>query len=323
LFQLHPVFKFWASQGTNTVKPLALHWHLFTLGPAAVLFGARLCVVRWRPLSSPELWLAAWIGAMLLLYHAHKLPGFEFIPYTPLVGATLPSTMFVLGAGLFRKEWFWGAGGGIADLDKGGDVGSEISNLRSEISGTATIQNPKSKIQNAPALTPALTPTLSQRERAVTHRVAACGLAAVVLAGCLGSAVWVVKIVRNLAYLPEHYVPVAVREADAWLSEHVGREDVILSTLPAGNRMARHVSARFVLGHINITPHVKELSPLIEQFYRGELSDGDARALLDEMGVRWIYFGPHERGQGERDLLTLPGMIERFANDKVRVYERK
>ncbi|MGQ0635003.1 MAG: hypothetical protein ACT4QC_10360 [Planctomycetaceae bacterium] len=263
LFQLHPVFKFWASQGTNTVKPLALGWHLFNLGPAAALCLARLCLVRRRPLSSAELWLAAWIAAMLLLYHAHKLPGFGFMPYTPLVGATLPSTMFILGAGVFS-------------LDRGGT-------------------RPFSRLL----------------------------VASLIVLTCLGSVVWVVKIGRNLAYLPEHYVPTAVRDADNWLAAHAGKDDVILSTLPAGNRMARYVPARFVLGHINITPHVKELSPRVERFYRGELGDAEAQSLLDELGVRWVYVGPHERALGSASKLQLPGLVEEYANPDVQVYARE
>jgi hypothetical protein len=106
LFQLHPVFKHWASQGI--IEPLNFFWHYFSLGWAGLLLLLRLLLVRWYPLkSSAERMLLAWLAGVLFLFHGHRIPLFGFMPYTPVFGATLPTVAIVLGIGLFNPRWFW------------------------------------------------------------------------------------------------------------------------------------------------------------------------------------------------------------------------
>jgi hypothetical protein len=261
LFQLHPVFKHWASQGV--VKPIGIPWHLFSLGVACLLCLVRLCLVRRFPLKSQaERLLLAWIAAVLFLFHGHKIPLLGFMPYTPVFGMTLPSAMLLLGAALFNENW----------LRSGYRAG----------------------------------------------RIAL--LAMLVGVSSLGSVVWMAKIVRNLAYLPEHYIPAAEYETYEWLSEHAGRNDVILSTLYSGNRMAKYISSRFVLGHLSVTPNVREISERVERFYRGEMSEEETVLLLDEFNVDWIYLSPTERALGDVDLRRIPGVFEEHSQAGVQVF---
>lgn len=265
LFQHHPVFKFWASQGT--VRPLGLGWHLFALGPPAVLCLTRLCRFRRFPLVTPGQWLVAgWVAAVLFLFHAHRLPGFGFMPFTPVMGISLTSTMLLVGVVLLDASLFFPVG-------------------RAPWKGLAL-------------------------------------LTALVFVCSLSSAVWMAKIVRNLANLPEHYIPVAEREADVWLNDHADESDVILGTLSSSNRMARFVSARFVVGHVNVTPRMHELSDQADRFFRGQMTPEESAAFLEETRVRWIYVGPHERELDNVDFASLPGVEERFSNPAVRILSR-
>lgn len=261
LFQFHPVFKYWASQGV--VKPFPLTWHFLSLGVAGLLFAARLCLVRRYPLKSPsERFLVAWLAGVLFLFHGHKFPWFSFMPYTPVFGATLPSVMLILG---------------MVVLDS----------------------------RHVP-------------EHPGGKRFALVAL--FVFVASLGSVVWMAKICRNLAFLPEHYIPLAEYESYDWLENHAEPSDVIVSSLFSGNRMAKYVTARFALGHLAVTPHVHELSRRIEEFYSGELTVDEARSLLDELHARWIYRGPVERDLGTFDPAEIPGVIEQHAADDVKVY---
>jgi hypothetical protein len=263
LFGYHPVFKYWASQGE--VKEIGVLWHLFSFGLAGALCLARLCLARRYPLaSSAERLLVVWIAAVLILFHAHKLPWFDFMPYTPVFGLTLASVMLVLGS-----------------------------------------------------------PILSQLETFAKEHSYAAGMglvAALVLMNSLGSAIWVAKTCRNLARLPDHYFPSAERDAFAWLAEHADESDVVLSSLGSGNRMARYVSSRFVLGHWSVTPRVRELSKEVERLYGGELTDRESASLLDDLRVKWIYLGPLEGKTRSQDWLRLPGVAERYSQDGVRVF---
>jgi hypothetical protein len=148
-------------------------------------------------------------------------------------------------------------------------------------------------------------------------------VAALVAMNALGSAVWYLKVLHNLAHFPDHYLSAAEYEAEKWLAGHAGKSDVTLSTLPSGNRLAREVSCRFVLGHWSVTPHVRQLSSRVDRYYSGALSDADALALLDELQVDWIYFGPRERALGKFDPGQHPGVVARFENEQVRLFSRE
>lgn len=106
LFQLHSVFKHWASQGI--IEPLNFFWHYFSLGWAGLFLLIRLLLLRWYPLkSSAERLLLAWLAGVLFLFHGHRLPFFGFMPYTPVFGATLPTVAILLGIVLFDPRKFW------------------------------------------------------------------------------------------------------------------------------------------------------------------------------------------------------------------------
>jgi hypothetical protein len=93
----------------------------------------------------------------------------------------------------------------------------------------------------------------------------------------------------------------------------------VLSTLASGNRMAKYVSCRFALGHWSVTPNVKDLTIRIDRFYRGEMTDDEASRLLDDLNVRWIYFGPHERQLGTFAPGHYRGITTEYANGQVQV----
>ncbi|HLJ11948.1 MAG TPA: hypothetical protein VKU82_12205 [Planctomycetaceae bacterium] len=262
LFRFHPVFKYWASQGE--VEPIGIHWQLLSFGLAGVLCLVRLGLARRYPLKSPERLLVVWIVVVLLLIHGKQLPGLGFMPFAPVFGVTLVSTMLVLGAAAL-SPFKVSAGGGRG--------------------------------WRRPML-----------------------IAALIGVNSIGSAVWLVKITRNLAYFPDHYIGKAEHEAHLWLSGHAGESDVVLSTLTSGNRMAKYVSCRFALAHWSVTPHVNELSSRVDRFYRAAMTDDEALELLRELHVRWIYAGPREEALGKFEPAELPGVAERFANRGVRIY---
>jgi hypothetical protein len=145
-------------------------------------------------------------------------------------------------------------------------------------------------------------------------------LAALVIVNSLGSAIWVLKISHNLAHFPDHYITGTEHEAHAWLQEHAYPSDVVFSTLVTGNRMAKYVSCRFVLGHWSVTPHVKELTAAAERFYSGASTDQDAVTLLNQLHVRWIYLGPRERELGMVEIGNLPGVARQYDNGDVQVF---
>ncbi len=264
LFHFHPVFKYWASQGA--VKELPLFWHLFSFGAIGLLCAGRLCLVRRYPLNAPSDWLLCiWIAGGLMLVHAHKLPLFSFLPYSPVFGITLVSPMVILGMPL---------------LDA---FRAKLKNSRKSIFIGA--------------------------------------LAALIAIVALGSVIWVLKTLYNLRSFPDHYIAATDADAFDWLSRHSNESDVVLSSLTTGNRMAKRVSARMVLGHWSVTPRVHDMSAAVERFYDQHMKPDETKAFLDSLGVDWVYVGPNERPPGSAAMPEIPGLSLKYANDAVQIYE--
>lgn len=147
---------------------------------------------------------------------------------------------------------------------------------------------------------------------------------ALVATASLGSMVWLLKIGHNLRTMGDHYIQAAEYDAYRWLNENAMKSDVVLSRLASGNRMAKYVSARFVLGHRYVTPHVEEISERVEKFYDGSMTVDEDCSMMNDMGIRWIFVSRADPLASDVQFRELRGVAERFANSGVRIfsYER-
>lgn len=94
LFSVHPVFKFWASQGGQPSAPIG--WHVLSYGLAGVLFVFRLIAIPRRPITaSGERFLAAWVIIVFALFHSHTV--LPFLPYSPQLAIPLATPMILVG----------------------------------------------------------------------------------------------------------------------------------------------------------------------------------------------------------------------------------
>jgi hypothetical protein len=118
LFSVHPVFKFWASQGGHPA-PIPIRWHLLSLGIPLFLFATRVAIARWRPIATPgERLVLVWGGGLVLLFHLYRV--FHFMPYTPQLVIPAVSPLIILGISLLptlqqttpalRRRWLAIAG---------------------------------------------------------------------------------------------------------------------------------------------------------------------------------------------------------------------
>lgn len=93
LFSFHPVFKYWASQGT-TYYNLSFFQQCLTFGLAGILCLIRFALIRKFPLQKQDRILLAWVTALLFLENAYKL--FPFIPYSSqLLTITIPPVILL------------------------------------------------------------------------------------------------------------------------------------------------------------------------------------------------------------------------------------
>jgi hypothetical protein len=107
IFEVHPIFKYWASQGVDEPTPIGAT--LAHLGLGGALFALRMMFVKKFPLSSPiERMLLAWLAAVFFFIHANTIPFLRFMPYTPQLITSLMPSIILLGVPVLDPgRWRW------------------------------------------------------------------------------------------------------------------------------------------------------------------------------------------------------------------------
>jgi hypothetical protein len=107
IFEIHPVFKYWSSQGVDAPTPI--HETLMNLGMAGGMLFVRACFWRRFPLSSPiERMLAAWLVCVFFFIHGNTIPWLRFMPYTPQLMTSLIPSILLLGIPVLDPaRWKW------------------------------------------------------------------------------------------------------------------------------------------------------------------------------------------------------------------------
>jgi len=82
--------------------------------------------------------------------------------------------------------------------------------------------------------------------------------------------------------------------------------DVVLSSFASGNALPAWAPVHVVIGHGPESARLEALRPRVAAFYAAETPDAERRALLEELGVRWVLWGPQERALGDADLYRMP-----------------
>lgn len=97
IFSIHPVFKFWASQGDQKTTPI--HWHTLGFGLAGLLFAWRILCIRKRPMTDPaERLLVVFAAAMFLLFHGNYLS--RLLSFSPQIGISLMAPLILVAVGM-------------------------------------------------------------------------------------------------------------------------------------------------------------------------------------------------------------------------------
>jgi len=137
------------------------------------------------------------------------------------------------------------------------------------------------------------------------------GLAAVALALPTALFLYVGVVYSAVANTPLT-VYVATREewqAGEWLAAHMTPDEVVLGVEQSGSWLAALVPGRVWLGHDGITYDVPGKRAVVEQVLHSPPED--AARLLAEHGVKYLFYGPRERAEG--NIGETPGRLEPLA----------
>jgi hypothetical protein len=103
------------------------------------------------------------------------------------------------------------------------------------------------------------------------------------------------NIVRVLGRTTPIYHPRAELAAMDWLAANSAPRDTVLSAFLTGNYVPARAGNRVVLGLGPQTVNAERKHAEVRQFFCAETTDAWRKALLEQYGIVYVWFGPHER----------------------------
>ena len=79
-------------------------------------------------------------------------------------------------------------------------------------------------------------------------------------------------------------------------SAHPG--DIVLSSYETGNALPSWAPERVVVGHGPESVGLADLLPKVQRFYSVDADDAERQRLIQELNIRYIFYGPSEVGLG-------------------------
>ncbi|MBI4927574.1 MAG: hypothetical protein HY835_07400, partial [Anaerolineae bacterium] len=147
---------------------------------------------------------------------------------------------------------------------------------------------------------------------------AAIGLVALVIPTNLYLFAWRFLDLGRTDY--PYYLYQAEIEGMRWLEQNAGPTDVVLASLNIGQYVPAMTGAHAYLAHWAQTLDFFTKSAQVERFYSNAMSTTEAREMLTQGGVDYIFAGPAERLIGMPPTELLQGMPVLFQNELVTIY---
>ena len=94
------------------------------------------------------------------------------------------------------------------------------------------------------------------------------------------------------------YRPVGEVDMFNYLAGHTTSGQVVLASFDTSNALPAWAPLKTIIGHGPESIHLKELMPLVEQFYSSSSSDQARELLLEKFGIAYVLWGPAEQALG-------------------------
>jgi hypothetical protein len=83
-----------------------------------------------------------------------------------------------------------------------------------------------------------------------------------------------------------------------FLGDHARMGELVLTSFETGNVLPVWAPVRVIIGHGPESVGAPELAPRVEAFYQAGTREAERLALLEEFGVKYVFWGPLERAWG-------------------------
>jgi hypothetical protein len=115
------------------------------------------------------------------------------------------------------------------------------------------------------------------------------------------------------------FQPAAQVSAFRFLAEHARPAEVVLAAYETGNALPAWAPLRVVIGHGPESVGLAELQPRVAAFFRIGSSDSEHLTFLQEMDVKYIFWGPAERALGDWHPANAPYLRLVFQEEEVAI----
>lgn len=99
------------------------------------------------------------------------------------------------------------------------------------------------------------------------------------------------------------YVVYPIRDvvsAISWVSENVGKNEVVFSGPAFGNYVGAYTNKTVYIGHMAQTVnYLTEKYPNAEKFYKGQLTEAEIKNIFKKHRIGFVVYGPEEKTWGE------------------------
>lgn len=105
-----------------------------------------------------------------------------------------------------------------------------------------------------------------------------------------------------------------------WLEKNSNPSDVVLSSLTTGEYVPSVSGNNAFLAHWAATLDYFGKRQLVDEFFKGGVSDTARRAIVNQYDVRYVFYGPTERELGSYNPVTSHWLTKVFSDGSVSVY---
>ena len=114
--------------------------------------------------------------------------------------------------------------------------------------------------------------------------------------------------------------PVAELAAFGYFSTHPDENPAVIAAYDTSTALPAYAPVRVPIGHGPESLGLKELRPKVEEIYSSNLSDTDRLAILDDLKIDYVFWGPLERALGNAALENSKYLTPVFQKDEYTIY---
>lgn len=119
-------------------------------------------------------------------------------------------------------------------------------------------------------------------------------------------------------YLPEEYL-----KAFSWLEQNTERADAVISSAHMGNLIPAYAGNTVYLGWWYSIPSLAAKQKNVRDFFSDKTSEPKREAFLRKLKIKYIFYGPFEKGLGNYDPAKSAYLERVYQNSLITLYQIK